>query len=234
MAVTRPSWRGPVVSALTALLCFSGCGPLPKGEYWKGSYAHLDHPRYRFDVPEGWREVKPADFGLLAFNRRAFASLDDAARNVLFKQAELQLQALDTGLISERGAWIQIASEAGSGGWYGTGTGNLFERGPLRFGLTDSQKQAFWERFAANRVQKAPPSDKPKLTLEVIDVASYGLNRALRMRFRSDEARGSLHWTVLGMYTTNDTVSLAHLGTPENRDEGIDGFEAIAASLRFD
>ena len=181
-----------MVSALTALLCLSGCGPLQKGEYWKGSYAHLDHPRCRFDVPEGWREVKAADFAVLGFNRRAFAGLDDAARKTFFEQAELQIQGLDTGLISERGAWIQISSQAGTGGWYSTGADNPSSRDPVRFALTDSQKKSLWERFAAQRVYSAPPSDKPKLTLEVIDVVSYGLNRALRMRFTSDEARGSL------------------------------------------
>jgi len=42
-----------------------------------------------------------------------------------------------------------------------------------------------------------------------------------------------MHWTVLGLYTVNDTIFLAHLGTPENRDEGIAGLEAIATSLRL-
>jgi len=56
----------------------------------------------------------------------------------------------------------------------------------------------------------------------------------LRLRFKSEEARGSMYWTVLGVYSSNDTVSLAHLGTPEDRDEGIAGFEEIAATLRFD
>ena len=43
-----------------------------------------------------------------------------------------------------------------------------------------------------------------------------------------------MHWTVLGLYTENDTVSIAHLGIPEDRDEGIAGLEAIVTSLRFD
>jgi hypothetical protein len=171
--------------------------------------------------------VKAPDFALLGFNQRAFAGLDDAARNLFFAQADLQMQALDTGLISERGAWIQVSSKTGTGGWYSSGLA-------VRFGLTDSQKKALWERFEAQRVANAPRNDKPTLTLEVIDVVNYRLNRVLRMRFRSDEARGSLHWTVLGFYTENDTVSLAHLGTPENRDEGMAGFETIATTLRFD
>jgi hypothetical protein len=232
MSVTRRSWRDPVVTVLLAVLSLSGCGPFAKGEYWKGSYLHLDPPRYTFEVPEGWREAKASDFASLAFNRRAFAALDDPTRTAFLEQAEIQIQALDTGLISARGAWIQIGSEAGSGGWYSTS--RPLARDSLRFGLSDREKQAIWERFEASKVQRAPPNDKPKLTLELIDVVTYGLNRALRIRFRSDEARGSMYWTVLGVYTSNDTVSLAHLGTPEDRDEGIAGLEAIATSLRFD
>lgn len=237
MSVKRPFRRIQAVTVLLAIFCVAvlslfGCGPLPKGEYWKGSYVHLDPPRYTFDVPAGWRAAAAADFGSLAFNRRAFAAFDDANRSVFLEQAEIQIQALDTGLISENGAWIQIGSEAGSGGWYNTGS--PLARDPLRFGLTERDKQALWERFEASRIQRAPPNDKPKLTLELIDVVTYGLNRALRMRFTSEEARGSMHWTVLGVYTSNDTVSLAHLGTPENRDDGLDALEAIATSLRFD
>jgi hypothetical protein len=232
MSVMRRSWRDPVVTVLLAILSLSGCGPFSKGEYWKGSYLHLDPPRYTFEVPDGWREAKASDFASLAFNQRVFAALDGPTRTAFLEQAEIQIQALDTGLISARGAWIQIGSEAGSGGWYSTSS--PLARDSLRFGLSDREKQAIWERFEASKIQRAPPNDKPKLTLELIDVVTYGLNRALRIRFRSDEARGSMYWTVLGIYTSNDTVSLAHLGTPEDRDEGIAGLEAIATSLRFD
>jgi hypothetical protein len=55
----------------------------------------------------------------------------------------------------------------------------------------------------------------------------------LRVRFRSDEARGSLHWTVIGFFNSTDTISLAHVGTPEDRDEGLAALEAIVTSLRF-
>jgi hypothetical protein len=54
------------------------------------------------------------------------------------------------------------------------------------------------------------------------------------VRFRSDEARGTLYWTVLGFFNSSDTISLAHVGTPENREEGLAGLEEIAKSLRFD
>lgn len=224
-------WRDPVFVILLVLLSVLGCGPLPKGEYWKGSFLHLDPPRYTFEVPEGWREAKASDFPSLGFNRRLFATLNETNRSAFLQRAELDIQAVDTGLISARGAWIQIGSEAGSGGWYSTSS--PLSRDPLRFGLSDREKQALWQRFEASRIQRASPTDIPTLTLESIDVVIYGLNRALRIRFRSDEVRGSMHWTVLGVYTNNDTVSLAHLGIPEDRAEGLDGLEAIATSLRF-
>ena len=65
-------------------------------------------------------------------------------------------------------------------------------------------------------------------------MVDYGLNRVLRVRFRSDEVRGSMHWTVLGLFNSTDTISLAHVGTPEDREEGIAGLEAIASSIRFE
>jgi hypothetical protein len=226
MSFTRRPWLGLIALALAAC-SLSGCAPLPIGEYWGSSYVHLDPPRYTFDVPDGWRQATPSDYASLGFNRRGFARLDEAGRRSLLERAELELQAIDTGLISSGGAWIQVGSEARSGGWYSSSN-------PLQYGLSEKDKQGLWERFARARTDNAPASDKPTLTLEAVDVVDYGLNRFLRVRFRSDEARGSLYWTVLGFFNSTDTVSLAHVGTPENREEGLAALETIAKSLRFD
>jgi hypothetical protein len=226
MSATRRSWRAPAFVVWLALAGLSGCGPLPSGEYWQGSFLHSIPPRYAFEVPEGWREAKTSDYPLLGFNRVLFARLDPEGQKSFLQNAATELQALDTGLISSQGAWIQVGSLARSGG-YGA-------RDMTRYGLTESEKKALWARFATSRIQRAPPTDRPALTLESIDIATYGLNRVLRVRFRSDEARGSMHWTVLGFYSAEDTILLAHLGTPENREEGLAGLEAIAASMRFD
>ena len=188
--MTRRSWRPPAFVVLLALAGLTACGPLPKGEYWQGSFLHSVPPRYSFEVPAGWREVKASDYSSLGFDRAVFARLDAEGQKSFLQNADLELQALDTGLISSQGAWIQVGSLARAGG-YGA-------RDLTRYGLTDSEKRALWERFATARIQRAPPTDKPVLTLESIDIATYGLNRVLRFRFRSDEARGSMHWTVLG------------------------------------
>jgi len=226
MNVTRWSRRVFVASTLLTLTGLSACGPLPNGEYWKGSFLHIHPPRYTFEVPEGWREAKVEDYPLLGFNRSVYARLDEAGRKQLLQNAEFELQRLDTGLISSEGAWIQVRSVAGSGGFG--------PRGLPRFGLSEREQQEIWERYATGRVQRAPPGDKPVLTLESMDIPTYGRNRLLRVRFRSDELRGSMHWTILGLYTEVDSILLAHLGTPENREEGIAGLEAIATSLRLD
>ena len=112
------------------------------------------------------------------------------------------------------------------------GTGGYGPRGLPAFGLSEREQQEIWEHYAASQIQRAPPGDKPVLTLESMDIVTYGANRLLRVRFRSDERRGSMHWTVLGLYTDVDTILLAHLGTPENREEGIAGLESIATTLR--
>jgi hypothetical protein len=215
------------LTILVLLSALSACAPLPKGEYWKGSYVHLDPPRYTFEVPEGWRQATPADYARLGFSRKGFERLDEAGRRALLERAEVELESIDAGLISPEGAWIQVGSLARSGGWYSSNN-------PLRFGLSEQEKNGMWENFARARIDHAPDTDKPTLTLESIDVVDYGLNRVLRVRFRSDEARGSLHWTVIGFFNSSDTISLAHVGTPENREEGLAALEAIVTSLRFD
>jgi hypothetical protein len=227
MSVTRRSWLSLIVLLVMAATGVSSCAPLPKGEYWKGSYLHLDPPRYTFEVPEGWREATPSDFPSLGFNRRVFARLDEPGRRAFLERAEIELEAIDTGLISPSGAWIQVGSEARTGGFY-------LSVAPLRFGLTEQEKRGIWERFSTARIDRAPPTDKPTLTLELMDVVDYGLNRVLRVRFRSDDARGSMYWTVLGLFNASDTISLAHVGTPENRDEGLSALEAIVTSIHFD
>ncbi len=223
MSVVRRLGLILIVLAASGL---TACAPLPKGEYWNGSYVHLDPPRYTFDLPKGWREATASDYPSLGFNRRVFARLDEAGRRTLLERAEIELQAIDAGLISPRGAWIQVGSEARSSGWYSSSN-------PLQFGLTEQEKKGLWERFSRARIDNAPSTDKPTLTLESIDVVDYGLNRVLRVRFRSDEARGSLHWTVIGFFNSTDTISLAHVGTPEDREEGLAALEEIVTSLRF-
>jgi hypothetical protein len=66
-----------------------------------------------------------------------------------------------------------------------------------------------------------------------MELVDYSENRVLRLRFRSDITRGSMHWTVLGFYGSSGMVTVAHVGVPEDREEGIAGLEVIAQSFRF-
>jgi hypothetical protein len=210
-----------------ATLMISGCAPVPKAEYWEGYFRHLHPPRYTFQVPEGWRQATISDYPSLGFNRRVFETLDEAGRSAAMQRAELEMQGRDTGLISSGGAWIQVASAAGAGGWY------TFK--DLRFGLGDREKQAIWQRLSTNLIQAAPPAEKPNLTLQSLDVVEdYRVKNVLRLRFTADGPRGSMHWTVLEFYGSSGVVNVAHVGIPEDSGEGIAGLEVLANSFRFE
>ena len=82
--------------------------------------------------------------------------------------------------------------------------------------------------------RRVPPTDQPILTLEAMGIEEYRQNRFLRVRFRADATAGSMHWTVLNFYGSSHIVTVAHLGTPEDSEEGIAGLEVIARSFRFE
>lgn len=69
---------------------------------------------------------------------------------------------------------------------------------------------------------------------EAMDIEEYRENRFLRLRFRSDLTTGSMRWTLLFFYSSSYVVTVAHVGTPENSEEGIAGLEVIARSFRFE
>ncbi len=219
-------WRNWALTVVLSTLTLPGCAPLPKAEYWNGFFRHLRPPQYTFQVPDGWRQATMSDYPLLGFNRRLFQTLDEAGRTAAMQRAELEMQSGDTGLISSRGAWIQVRSQIGPGGW------NTFK--DLRFGLSDREKQAIWQRLAASLIQTAPPAEKPNLTLESLDVVEdYRVKNVLRLRFTADVPRGSMHWTVLEFYGSSGVVTVAYVGIPEDREEGLAGLEVLARSFRF-
>jgi hypothetical protein len=195
------------VSVVLATLAVAGCAPLPKAQYWDGWFQHVDPPRYTFEVPEGWRPAAATDYPSL-------------------ERAELEMPRDDTALISTRGAWIRVVSASGPGGWY--------TRRDFSFELSEREKQLLWERFSARLIQAVPPDERPTLTLESLGFEYYGQNRPLRLRFRADGPGGSVQWTVLEFHGSSGLVTLAHVGTPENPEEGISGFEVLAQSFRFE
>jgi hypothetical protein len=216
------SWASLVVLATSTL---PGCAPLPKTEYWGGYFRHLHPPRYTFQVPDGWRAATISDYPSLGFNRRLFQRLDEAGRRAAMQRAEVEMQGRDASLISSRGGWIQVQSAESAEGWYA---------GRDRFGLTDQQKKAMWQRLSTSMTQAAPPGEKPTLTLQSLDlVDDYFVRNVLRLRFTVDGPRGSMRWTVLEFYGSAGTVNVAHVGIPEDSEEGIAGLEGLASSFRF-
>jgi len=43
-----------------------------------------------------------------------------------------------------------------------------------------------------------------------------------------------MHWTLLAFDRSSDLVTIAHVGIPEDRNEGIAGLDVIARTFRFD
>jgi hypothetical protein len=195
-------------------------------EYWGGFFRHLHHPQYSFEVPDGWRLATVSDYLSLSSSQRVFQTLDEVGRRAFIQRAELAMKSGDTVLISPRGAWIQVKSDRS----LAAGIDEL-----NRYGLSEREKQPIWRRFSTDLIQRAPPADQLKLSLEGMEVETYGENRFLRLRFRSDATTtGSMHWTVLNFYGSLYIVTVAHLGTPEDIEEGIVGLEVIARSFRFE
>jgi len=219
-------WRDWAFVVVLTTLTQHGCAPLPKAEYWDGFFRHLHPPKYSFQVPDGWRPATSSDYPLLGFNRHLFQTLDEAGRSAAMQRAELEMQRQDAVLVSSRGAWIQVRSQVGAGRWYAFGN--------LRFGLGEREKQAIWQSLSTSLSQSAPAADKPKLTLESIGVVDYSLNRVVRLSFQSEGARGPMHWTLLAFDRSSDLVTIAHVGIPEDRNEGIAGLDVIARTFRFD
>ena len=212
--------------AFLVVLVLAGCAPLPKVEYWGGFFRHLHYPQYSFQVPDGWQPATVSDYLSLSSSQRVFQTLDEAGRRAFIQRVELAMKTGDTVLMSPRGAWIQVKSESESSL---AGIHDL-----NRYGLSEREKQSIWRRFSTDLIRRAPPADQLKLSLEGMEVETYGENRFLRLRFRSDATTGSMHWTVLNFYGSSSIVTVAHLGTPEDIKEGIAGLEVIVRSFRFE
>jgi len=210
--------------AFIVMPVLAACAPLPAVEYWHGFFRHLHYPQYSFRVPDGWRPATVSDYLSLSSSQRVFQTLDEAGRSAFTQRVELAMKTGDTVLMSPRGAWIQVKSESSQAG--------IAELN--RYGLSEREKQSIWRRFSTDLIRRAPPADQLKLSSEGMEVETYGENRGLRLRFRSDATTGSMHWTVLNFYGSSSIVTVAHLGTPEDIKEGIAGLEVIVRSFRFE
>ncbi len=164
MRVTRRSQRDQAFIVVLAALSLSSCGPLPKGEHWKGSFIHLDPPQYSFAVPDGWREAKALDFPSLGFNRRMFATLDAASRSALSSARR------DRDARSRYGA--HFVPGCVDSDWFRAWLGGLVRsEGSLRFGLSEREKDAIWPRCSASRIH--------------LCIGRYSAYTAITTRFRS-------------------------------------------------
>src|SRR5262249_13399482 len=152
----------------------------------------------------------PEDVENFAYNRRVLQRFNAQGRSATIASWQNEMRGYDAVLISDRGGYIQVDHAANN-------SGVSFASGYV---LNDREKDAIWSNFSHALLASARANDKPKLTLVSMAVSSYGNNSALVVRFLSSVQRGELRWTTMSFSGRRHVVAMAHLGTPENADEG--------------
>jgi len=126
-------------------------------------------------------------------------------------------------LISSRGSWIDVQ--------FAVNQGIKYSRDYV---LTDGEKQAIWQNLDRTLVAAASNTDKPRFSLNFMDVLTFGPNTLLKVNFNREDQRGLTVWTVLGFYGTRHVVTVSHCGLPHAPSEGVEGLDVIAQSFRFE
>lgn len=211
---------------LVAGFVMAGCAAvMPHGELQGSEYRHWN-PDHSFRVPEGWRGATPSDATLLSINRLALARLDEQGRRRVI-QLTVAGMSQDVGLVSARGAWMAVKT----GG-----------RSDIRllpgYRLTDQERQALWEATRDSAVGQLSTRYagvvRPDVTLESMEVADYGANVAIQVRFRSsDSVSGTWIFRYLAFFTGSHVIGVTHITVPPDPDEGVAGLTELARSLRF-
>ena len=164
-SATASRRRGLVLGC--SLLLLSSCAYISRGEYRGGLFLHTA-PNYSFQVPDGWRRATVSDYASFGFNQRLLQTFNETARRAFMELAEREVRLYEALLISSRGAWIHVEPAVNSDVRY-----------PSGYKLNDQEKQSIWQRVSAELVRQAMPSDKPKLTLESMELVDYGPNTVL-------------------------------------------------------
>lgn len=207
---------------LLAALAVSGCALVPTFERETRVFVQRA-AAYAFRIPDGWRPARSADYASVGFNRGILQRLDEPARAALLQAGTRELESHEIVLVSTRGAWIQVDS--------GPVTGARLRPGQR---LDERERESLWTWWATFLRQTAPPSDTPRLSVVDMEVVEYGPNAALRVRYVAEVQRGPMRWTVLFLHGESRSATVAHVGTPEDANEGLTGLETVARSFRFE
>jgi hypothetical protein len=180
-------------------------------------------PDFSFQIPQGWRPAEPSDWTSFGANQRPLQKLNEYGKIQFQHRGAAEIARYPAVLISSRGSWIDVQIVPNQGAKYSRG-----------YVLTDGEKNTLWQRFEGDFVAAAAAGDKPRLTLDSIDVVDFGPNTVLKLHFRRDDQRGLTVWTFLVFYGARHLVAVSHCGIPDAPDEGIAGLDVIANSFRFE
>ena len=206
---------------LAALLLLAGCAT--SGTEYRAGLALHRNPDFSFQVPPGWRPAKESDWVKFGANQRPLQKLNDYGKLQFERKGATEMARYSAVLISSRGSWMDVQISPNQGVKYSRG-----------YVLNNGEKTSLWQRIEREVVAGAPASDKPRLTLDALDVVDFGPNTVLKLRIKREDQRGLTYWTIIGLFGARHVVTVEHCGTPADPNEGIEGLEAIAKSFRFE
>jgi hypothetical protein len=214
----------PLPSVVTFLLLVTGCASMGGGstEYRAGLVLHRN-PDFSFQVPPGWRPAKIADWTAFGANKRPLQRMNEYGKAEFQRAGAAELSRYPAVLISSRGSWIDVSIGANQGMKFSSG-----------YVLSEGERRTFWENLDRAIVKASAVTDKPRLTLNSMDVVDYGPNTTLRFQFQREDQRGLTVWTVVAFFGARHLVTVAHCGIPDAANEGIEGLQHIARSFRFE
>jgi hypothetical protein len=216
--------HGRVRVLLAAILSVS-CAHLtpPEMEYRAGRALYSD-PKFSFQVPEGWRPATGADWSRFSMNAWVMDRMNERDRAYFVAQGRADLARYHAVLIHQTGAWMDVKIAVSQG------QGAMFRRGQ---GLTDIERDFLWRSYEKALVDAAPATDKPRYSLEYMDLADYGPNTALSLIMTKMDRRGTTRWNLLGFLSETHIVTVS-IGTVERSSDVIDGLDLIGRTFRFE
>jgi hypothetical protein len=209
--------------SIAVALCLTACSTLPlsRNAEFRAGLALYNDPKFSFQIPDGWRPATAEDWLRFGANQRVLSIMTDQGRRDFQRIGAEELAKYPMVLISARGAWINVTFAPNKGVRY-----------PAGYVLNDAEKKNIWQAVESALLKDSPPTDRPVLTMRSVDVTEFGGNVALRLRFLREDRRGVFTWTVLAFYGDRHVVPVAHVGVPENEDEGIEGLEVIGRTFK--
>jgi hypothetical protein len=202
--------------AAAALVVLTACASAPRAEYRAGLFLHRN-PTYSFRVPDGWRQALASDVEGFGYTKLAFRLAKEERKTGMRRKLVEGMKKVDAVLISSGGAAILGWSTANREGF----------RLPRTHSLSE-EEQATLVSSLKEGIEKTVKPDE--FVIESVQLVEYGPNQVVSVRARALAMMTLRIITFIG----ESFVHVVHVGTPGDDDEGLQGFEALAQSFRFE